>query len=174
MKFNQNVQHMCMLKAKKFLLRGGSKFEIFDIQLDQHIFTTILSIVSKYERKRSKTLDFIAYFILRGFDYNVLSLCATSTSKWPQIVKAASYLEPCNFAKMCHMCIYQTKLKKLRGCVYLRHDSDEENITVKIWRNANLHHPGIGSKHLQNLLGLDCLARINEEVHQPFTNFFDL
>ena len=62
---------------------GGPKMKIFEIQLFEHFFTIKMSVMSKFESKRSKSLDFIAYSVFKDFDQKNSILRATVHPKMP-------------------------------------------------------------------------------------------
>ena len=82
-----------------------------------------MDVVSKFELKRSKSLDFIAYSVLKDFDQKNSILRATLHPKMA-IDFERNYLEPWNFAKMFHICIIKSQEV---SSAYLPIDSIEEN-----------------------------------------------
>ena len=84
-----------------------------------------MSVMSKFESKRSKTLDFIAYSIFKGFDQKSLIIRATFLPRMAINFKR-NYKDIWNSAKCAIMCII--KVKEFQVCAYLRLKSVEENI----------------------------------------------
>ena len=66
-------------------------FELF-----QHVFIIKAGVVSKFESKRSKSLDFIGYSVFKEFDKKNFIHRATLHPKMA-----------IEFAKLSHICMYQ-------------------------------------------------------------------
>ena len=108
---------------KSGFLRGRSKFEIFWNLIFQYLYISIISVVSKFEQKWIKTLDFTAHSIFKGFDLKILIFGKCAMPKWPQfLTQAPTTMNVCQNVSYMYMLkvkkfqewTYQTKY---RGCI---------------------------------------------------------
>ena len=110
MKFCENLPHMYILKGNKFqvwknmsksrlencwpkigesggnlmfFFVGGSNLKICENQLFKHIFTVKMDIVSKFESKRSKSVDFTANSVFGILTRRISFFVQPSIPKWP-------------------------------------------------------------------------------------------
>ena len=111
---------------KSRALEEISSFSSWGVQLWKTNFYYQNGYVSKFESKRSKSLDSIAYSVFKDFDQKNYIFRATLHSKM------AIDFEPHHVAYM-----YILKVRKCWVCVFLLLDSIEENIVS----DANLNPP---------------------------------
>ena len=68
------------LEIFEVFLCGGPNLNMFEIKHFQHICTTKMGFALKFESKRSKSLDFRAYFVFKDLTKKII-LCATPHPK---------------------------------------------------------------------------------------------